>query len=83
MKLGVLLNGTSAKSKLGWVIAMAGWFTLWFTFGGAIGEIDFEIVGCFVMGSEMFGTTAGGDNDARACELELDVSSLFLGDVGD
>ena len=74
------MNGTSAKSRLGWVIAMAG---VWFIFGGAIGEIDFEIVGCFVMGSEMFGTTAGGDNDARACELELDVSSLFLGDVGD
>lgn len=63
MKLGVLLNGTSAKSRLGWVIAMAG---VWLTFGGAIGEIDFDIVGCFVMGSEMFGTTAGGDNDARA-----------------
>lgn len=56
---------------------------VWFIFGGAIVEIDFEIVGCLVMGSEMLGTTAGGDNDARACELELDVSSLFLGEVGD
>lgn len=80
MILGVLLNGTSAKSKLGWVIAIAG---VWVTFG-ATGEIILEIVGCFVIGKGMFGTTAGGDSDDLACwELELDVSNLFLGDVGD
>lgn len=49
-----------------------------------MGDILFDIVGCFVIGNIMFGTTAGGDSDDLACaELELEVSSLFLGDVGD
>lgn len=62
IKLGVLLNGTSARSKLGCVIAMAG---VWFIFGGPNGERAFDIVGCLVIGgSTTLGTTAGGDNEA-------------------
>lgn len=49
-----------------------------------MGDILFDIVGCFVIGNVMFGTTAGGESDDLACaELELEVSSLFLGEVGD
>lgn len=64
------------------MIAIAG---VWFTFGDTIGDICLDIVGCFVIGNDTEGTTAGGDNDVLACcaELELDVSSLFRGDVGD
>lgn len=82
IKLWDLLNGTSAKSKLGWVIAIAG---VCFTLGGAIGDTVFDIVGCLVIGSMTFGTIAGGDNEALLCckALELGVSNLFLGEVGD
>jgi hypothetical protein len=82
IKLGVLLNGTSAKSKLGCVIAIAG---VRLTFERPIGDILLDIVGCLVIGKVTFGTTAGGDKDCLVCwaELELEVSNLFLGEVGD
>lgn len=48
-----------------------------------MGDITFD-VGCFVIGGRTtHGTTAGGDSDALCAELELDVSNLFLGEVGD
>lgn len=63
-------------------MAIAG---VWFTFGETVVDICFDTVGCFVIGNDTEGTTAGGDKDDLTCcaELELGVSNLFRGDVGD